>query len=382
MAFGDPASFRALIAGGGIAAAEAALALRALAGERVEITLLAPQSELILRPWRIEEAFGGSAGPHITLAAIARDAEAELLEDAFGWLDAPRKIVHTASGARLGYDALLLAVGARPHPAFPHALTLDGSRMREQLTELLAEIDAGGVDSLALVVPAPMPWPIPMYEIALRAAVHARRTQRRLTTTLLTPEDAPLALFGREASAAVATLLAEEGVGIITGAACGVPRPGVVTIGPGSRTLAADRIVALPQLHGPAVPGVPGRGLDGFIAIDPFCRVRRLRDVYAAGDATGFPVKHGSIAAQQADVAARAIAARAGAPVDVMPLAPVIHAVLTGGGRALTLSARLTGGQGSWSSAHEQQDGALPLRIEAPYIAPYLEAQRTSETTR
>ena len=37
--------------------------------------------------------------------------------------------------------------------------------------------------------------------------------------------------------------------------------------------------------------------------------------MYAAGDASDFPIKHGGLASQQADAAAEAIAALAGADV-------------------------------------------------------------------
>jgi len=59
--------------------------------------------------------------------------------------------------------------------------------------------------------------------------------------------------------------------------------------------------------------------------------VQGLSDVYAAGDATSYEVKHGSLAAAQADAAALAIAARAGADVVQVPFRPVLHARLAFG---------------------------------------------------
>jgi sulfide:quinone oxidoreductase len=56
--------------------------------------------------------------------------------------------------------------------------------------------------------------------------------------------------------------------------------------------------VAMPELHGPSVRGLPA-GAQGLIPIDPYCRVRGLEDVYAAGDATDHPIKHGGVSAQQ-----------------------------------------------------------------------------------
>jgi len=68
-------------------------------------------------------------------------------------------------------------------------------------------------------------------------------------------------------------------------------------------------VVALPQLEGPRLPGLPADGL-GFIQIDEHARVVGLDDVYAAGDATDFPIKQGGIATQQADAAVEMIAGR------------------------------------------------------------------------
>ena len=72
----------------------------------------------------------------------------------------------------------------------------------------------------------------------------------------------------------------------------------------------------MPRLVGPPLAGLP-QTRHGFVPIDRHCRVTGLPGVYAAGDITTFPVKQGGIAAQQADVAAQAIALASGA--DVVP---------------------------------------------------------------
>ncbi len=132
---------------------------------------------------------------------------------------------------------------------------------------------------------------------------------------------------------------------MITSAYCEVPQSRRLEISPGDRTLEVDRIVALPELEGPSVPGLP-EGSNGFIPVDAHCQVRDTERVYAAGDATDFPVKFGGIAAQQADTAAQAIAALAGAQIDPQPFKPEIHGVLLTGEKPRYLSARITGGQG------------------------------------
>jgi sulfide:quinone oxidoreductase len=133
--------------------------------------------------------------------------------------------------------------------------------------------------------------------------------------------------------------------------------------------------VALPQLFGPSTPGVPSGPEGGFIPIDAHCAVPHLERVWAAGDATDFPIKHGGIASQQADTAAQAIAALAGADVEPKPFHPEIHAVLLGADKPLYLSAHVTGGHGSSSEISETPTWSPPSKIAAKYLAPYLESR-------
>lgn len=358
-----------------MAGLEAAFALRELAGERVCTTLLTPEPEFVYRPLRVREPFALSEAHRYPLDEIASHIDAELIQDAFASLDAGSRLVHTTSGRTLAYDALLLCPGAVFRRSFEHALTLDDSRLDRQLHGVIRDVEGGYVDRLAFVAPSPMPWPLPLYELALMTARRAYEMNVEVSITIATPEEIPLAAFGQPAGQAVADLLEDYGIETITSAHCETPRPGRVIVHPGSRRLDVDRIVALPQLSGPRLAGVPARGPDGFIPIDPHCRVPSLEGVYAAGDATDFAVKHGGIAAQQADTAARSIAALAGAPVEPVPFHPVIQGVLLGAGKPLYLSAHLTGGHGSSTQLGETPTWAPPSKIAAAYLAPYLETR-------
>ncbi|HEY2655270.1 MAG TPA: FAD-dependent oxidoreductase [Solirubrobacteraceae bacterium] len=366
--------FRALIAGGGVAALEAALALRDLAGHQITTTLLAPEPEFVYRPMRVREPFAYSAAQRYSLEEIARDIDAELIQDAFKWLEPDRSVVHTEHGQQLGYDALMIALGARLRPAFRHAVTIDDRQLDEQLHGLIQDIEGGYVGSLAFVAPFPMPWPLPIYELALMTAGRAYDMGVEVSITIATPEETPLAVFGTAVSDAVKRLLDDRGIVTIGSAHCEIPEPGLVSIHPGARTLGVDRVVALPRLSGPSTPGVPGGAHGGFIPIDAHCRVRGLERVWAAGDATEFAIKHGGIAAQQADTAAAAIAALAGAPVEPRPFHPEIHAILLGGDKPLYLSAHVTGGHGSSSKVSEQPTWSPATKIAAKYLSPYLES--------
>ena len=92
--------FRVLIAGGGVAALEAALALHDLGGERVSLTLIAPNRELVYRPMTVREPFAYPTAGRYPLEKFANDVGAELVKDSFAWVVAPERVVHTDSGAQ------------------------------------------------------------------------------------------------------------------------------------------------------------------------------------------------------------------------------------------------------------------------------------------
>lgn len=364
-----------LIVGGGVAGLEATLALRDLAGDRVGVTILSPESEFVYRPMRVREPFGFAAATRYSLEEFAADTGAELVQDAFKWLEPERRLVHTEAEHQLPYDALLLAMGARLQPRFKHAVTLDDRILDEQLHGLIQDVEGGYVRSIAFLIPHPMPWPLPVYELALMTAGRAADMNIDLSITVVTPEDAPLALFGGAASEAVQRLLESKGILTITSGHPEVPEPGRVAIHPGQRMLHVDRIVAAPQLFGPSSPGVPKGAPDGFVPVDAHCKVRGLEAVYAAGDATDFAVKLGAIAAQQADTAAEAIAALAGAPVEPQAFHPTVHAILLGGDKPLYLSAHITGGHGSSSEVSDVPTWSPVAKIAAKYLSEYLAAR-------
>jgi sulfide:quinone oxidoreductase len=364
--------FRVAIVGGGVAALEAALALRELAGDRVRTTIICPEQVFVYRPMRVREPFAYAAARRYPLDAITREIGVEFRREAFEWVDPQNRIVGTADG-RVEYDALVLALGAIRRPRFKHALTLDDSRLDEQLHGLIQDVEGGYVRKLAFVIPDRMPWPLPAYELALMTARRAYDMGTDLSITLATPEDAPLAIFGETVSDTLSTLLTKHGILTIPSAHSDVPAPGEVSVLPGARRLLVDRIVALPELYGPSTPGLPKEASNGFIAVDSHCRVRGVDAVYAAGDAIDFPVKFGGLAAQQADAAAQAIAASAGAPVEPKPFHPAVQAILLGGEKPLYLSAHITGGHGSSSIVSDTPMWSPPTKIVAKYLGPYLE---------
>ena len=363
---------RVLVAGGGVAALEAVLALRELAGERVATTLLAPNEEFLYRPMTVREPFAYAAAGRYELAPIARDLGAELVADALDRVEREQQTVHTAGGLELGYDALVIALGAQPRAPYPHAITIDDRHMDEALHGLIQDIEGGYLDSVAFLIPGRIGWELPAYELALMTAGRAFDTQAEVAITIVTPEPAPLAIFGETVSARVAEQLAGAGIEILTSATATTPADGEVIVEPGGRRLQAKRAIALPELYGPAVRGLPAAE-HGFLPVDAHGHVPDAGPVFAAGDAADIPVKHGGLGTQEADAAAEAIAALAGAPVDPQPLRPVLHAMLLTDGKALYLSAELDGTRALSSEVSETPTWSPPSKIAARFLGPYLE---------
>jgi CBS domain-containing protein len=145
--------------------------------------------------------------------------------------------------------------------------------------------------------------------------------------------------------------------------------------------VAADRVVALPRLRGPRIDGLP-QTLDGFVPVDSHGRVLGLKDVFAAGDVTSFPLKQGGIAAQQAEAAAEAIAASAGADLAPRPFRPVLRGLLLTGGQPRYLRHEITGGFGETSWASTEPLWWPPAKIVGRYVAPFLGALAGVEVPR
>jgi sulfide:quinone oxidoreductase len=362
-----------VIVGGGVAALESALALKHLAPERTDVTLVAPNPEFVYRPMTVREPFAGGTADRYSLQRIASDAGAELLSDELDWIDPERQSIQTKTGETIEYDALVLALGAHVHTRYKHAVTIDDRHMDETLHGLIQDIEGDYIHSLAFVAADRMAWPLPLYELALMTAARAYDMGVELSTAIITPEDSPLAVFGSTASKAVAELLGKASILTINTPHVEVPSPGEVVIAAGERRLRVDRVIALPELYGPAVRGIP-LGEHGFIRVDPHGRVPGVEHIYAAGDATDFPVKYGGIAAQQADVVAQSIAALAGAAVTPELFHPVIHGMLLTGEKPVYLTAEIVGDHRYNSLLSDTPTWSPPSKIVARYLAPYLEA--------
>jgi sulfide:quinone oxidoreductase len=360
-----------LIAGGGVAGLEAAFALREIAGDRVTTRILAPAEEFVYRPMSVGEPFTSGHARRFSLAKLAAAAGAELIHDGLERVDADRHQVTTTGGATLPYDDLLVCPGAIMRHLYAHTTPFDDARVDELLHGLVQDVEEGYVRRLAIVVPAPMPWPLPAYELALMASERAWDMGAEMDVTVFTPETAPLAVFGAQASHQLSRLLAERRIDVATTAYCEIPRAQTIIVHPGGRIVEVDRIVSLPALSGPAIPGLPQDG-NGFIPIDGFGRVSGVASVWAAGDATDYPLKQGGVAAQLADTVACGIAAHAGIAVEPLPFAPTLEGVLLTGSRPRYVRGRAGGTGPDRSSLTAVARDAQPPKISARFLTPHL----------
>jgi sulfide:quinone oxidoreductase len=208
---------RVVIAGGGVAALEAALSLRTLAGERVAIELVGPEPHFWYRPLAVAEPFELGEAHRYELGALASAVGATFTRGTLLGVDAARHQAKTSVGD-FPYDVLLVATGAVPTTAVPGALTFRGPADVDTMRRLLDEFAAGRLRRVAFAVPAGAVWSLPLYELVLMTAAHlAAREIGGVELALVTPEAEPLQLFGRAGSDAVRVLLEEAGVKIRTG---------------------------------------------------------------------------------------------------------------------------------------------------------------------
>jgi sulfide:quinone oxidoreductase len=362
---------RVVIAGGGVAGLETLLALSDLGEGRVDLTLVAAEPEFTYTPMVVAEPFAAGHAERRQLEPIARQVGARFIQQALAAVRPERHSVALTGGEELAYDVLVVCVGARSRPAYRRALTFDARGDPFALNGVLADLEGGWSKHVAFIVPPGATWALPIYELALMTQRHGWSMGfDDIRCTIVTPEPAPLAIFGTAASRALADLLAQRGIDVLTASYAREGDDGGFLLAPGDRRLNGARAVALPVPEGPRLEGMPVDA-DGFFPVDEHSRVRGADDVYAAGDGTNFPIKQGGLGTQQADAAAEHIAARAGAAVEPQPFRPVLRGKLLTAGASLYLRDDAGGGAGL-GAASEDYLWWPPHKISGRYLAPWL----------
>ncbi len=369
-------SKRVVICGGGIGAVEALLALREHIKVGVQIHLVAPNSDLVYQPLAVAAPFDLAETEVMSLSEIAADQGAKLHVDTLRSVDSENRCIRLGSEAVLPYDALVVAVGARRRDWLDGALHFGGAADVSGFRSLLAQLENGVGARVSFVNPVDVHWTLPLYELALLTASRmADRDVLGVEITLITPEPEPLEVFGPAAGQLLRDLLSDRGIALKVGSAVKELRAGRLSLESGA-TVEVDHVITLPRLEGPRLEGLPCDAA-GFIVVDERSRVIGVPDVYGAGDGTSIKVKQGGIAAQQADVAASAIAAQMGAPATPSPVRPVLRGMLLTGIAPMYMRAKIAEPEpGSFATAMTPLWWP-PGKVAGLYLAPYLAARNT-----
>ena len=238
----DPA--RIVIAGGGVAALETLIALRAMAPGDAEVTVVSASDTFSYRPLQVGEPFGLGSGQRYAIATICRDLGADFVHD--------RLVVR---GCRRAHARRLPATGRSPttsscwrsaptrSPLSSTASPSTARRFPRTSTRCCRRAASGLAEQLAIVVPDGASWSLPAYELALLTAAHSPRSK----ITLITYEHAPLEAFGALVSEAVTEILAASGVALRTGERAAIATPTALRLG--WEWLEASRIVTPAVAH-------------------------------------------------------------------------------------------------------------------------------------
>ena len=249
---------RIVIAGGGVAAIEALLALRHLVGEQVSIQLLAPDHVFVHRPSSVARPFGLGGPAQLDLAALARDQGAQLWRGRLEGVDPARRVALIAGGEAAPYDVLIIAAGATPKLAVPGAITFAGPGQAAEVAAVLDAVVRGESRRLVFAVPAGATWSLPVYELAMMAAVDLRdRGVTNATLSLVTPEDEPLRIFGAAAGSALREMLDARGVALLTNTRPLELRDGLLHVEPGQAAPSGRGRRACPGSRVPRSPACP-----------------------------------------------------------------------------------------------------------------------------
>jgi sulfide:quinone oxidoreductase len=330
--------FRVVIAGGGVAALEAVLAFQELdVDHALSVEVVAPDTRFVYRPLSVRDPFGPRSTRAYDLEPLVEHAGARMRHGQVDSVDPDERLVTLGDGTQLPYDALLLATGVARQPALHGAGTFVGPADVPAFKSFVESLCRGAYRRVAFIVPPGPTWPLPIYELALQAGARLRSSGAEAQLAVITPEPSALSMFGPVASRAVKRALDDRGITMHPGTYAESLSGGQLHLDLQGSVL-VDAAWSAPRLVARVPSGVPIAD-DGFVPVDDVGRVKGFIDLFAAGDVTLGGVKQGGVAAQQAAVAAEAIAALAGIGPAPEPSPTVLRALLLTGGEPLWLRA-------------------------------------------
>lgn len=349
------------IIGGGVAALEAMLALNAISYSGADVHLFSPNSKFVLKPLAVASGFGRGGLLNFDLPKLAATAGATFHDSSVSEVITERQVIRLSDDSGFKYDYLIASQGTESLWCVPGAINYPGPAGNQAVTEALTTLRDREDAKVVVALPEGGTWPLPVYELALLIAAELGSGA---SLTIVTPEKSPLELFGKAATEKVSALLQEKNIETILETAPAEFRDGVLVATDG-REVKADLAVAIPLLTGRRIPGLP-YDRQGFIPVDDFGQIHEHSREFAAGDVTSFPIKFGSLAAEQADVAVAAIAAAAWGVAAPKPFKPVYRGTL------VTAEGLVDLGPGAGSSELYAWDPAE--KINGKFLTPFLKA--------
>lgn len=314
-----------------------------------EITVVAESSEHVFQPANLDVAFkGADPARFVRQERPLLKSGVRFVVDKARRIDTARKRVALASGAELGYDALIIATGAIADPSRMAGLAeeaLDfhtGPHRAARIWERLQSIESGRVVVVISSVPYKCP-PSPVEAVFLLDEHFRRRGLRdKVEIRLVSPY--PRAYPALPIAEVVEPRLKEKGIELTSLFNMdGVDGAKKVIYSLEGEEVPYDLLIAIPPHRGADVVMASGLGdEEGFVPTDrETMRVVGQPDVFAIGDATAIPIsKSGVVAHLQADIVAENIARQLrGDPGELAYEGRINCPMEVGGHRALFVSA-------------------------------------------
>lgn len=289
-----------LILGGGVGGLTTANALRTRLGANHRILLVDRTGQHLFAPSLLWLMVGERRRAQLTkdLQAMVQPG-VEIVRAAVREIDPERGRV-VADGEHLGYDALVVALGAdlapEGMPGFGDTaynfFDLDGAA---RLGDALRGFSGGRV--VVAVAALPYKCPAAPYEAALLIddALRRRGARERTEIAIFTPEPQPMPVAGPVLGQAVTTLLEQRGIRLH-------PNRPLEAIDPGRRELVLadgtrepfDLLAGVPPHRPPAaVKDSPLANPAGWVPVDKQTLRTRFENVYALGDVTAITLANG-----------------------------------------------------------------------------------------
>lgn len=265
----------------------------------VEITLVAPRSELVYLPSLIWIPFGLRSGAdlRVDLQAFFKANRVHHVAARVVGLESAGRRVLVSEGAAIENDGLIIASGGRflkKLPGIEHVITLcEGIESAERIRDRLRDMQSGTI-ALGFGANPLEPQAVrggPMFELLFGLDTWLRREGRRSQFKLVffNPAEQPGARLGKRAVAGLLREMRRRGIETRLGKKIKGFEAGRVILE--GDEFPADLILFMAGMTGPAWADSSGLPLSpgGMFKADVHARVETAQRVYVVGDSGSFP---------------------------------------------------------------------------------------------